>query len=226
MRELGEVEDFEAGGCGVEVKTDESGDAVEARATGGTGVDVEEVVVVVVHDFEDVAVAADKDVGTRQSEGALQGWRIVAGPAADVHHEYAEAFDFEEELLFEFIMKGEAVAVAPDGTDGFPGAELVEDAWADVAGVPEFVAVAEEGVDLRGDVAVGVAKDSDAFHVWLFVGVDFLEVFGDHFLEVVDDMDVVEGHAVEGFVEFVGVEDEGVVVGGVGDEEMDVLVCG
>ena len=60
---LREVEDFEVGRGWGEGEADEGGFLVEALAAGGAGIDMQEFVVLVVHDAEDVAVAADKDVG-------------------------------------------------------------------------------------------------------------------------------------------------------------------
>ena len=113
---------------------------------------------------EDVAVAADEDVGLREAEGALELVGVVAGVAADVGEEHALAFDFEEEALIELEVEVEAVAVAPYGACGFELSQPVEDAGSYVAGVPELVAVAEEGEDLRRECAVGVAEYADAGH--------------------------------------------------------------
>lgn len=161
---LGEVEDFQVGWLGVEGETDEGAGAVEALQAGGAGVDVEEAVFLVVHHFKDVAVAADEDVGLREAEGALEVVGVVAGVAADVGEEHALAFDFEEEALVELEVEVEAVAVAPYGACGFEQSQPVEDAGAYVAGVPELVAIAEEGEDLRRECAVGVAEYADAGH--------------------------------------------------------------
>ena len=230
-----EVADFEVRRLGVEDETDERGGAVESLYAGGAGVDVEKAVLVVVHDAEDVAVATDEDVGLGKLEGAPELVGIVTGVAADVAHEDALALNFEEELLVELVMEAEAVAVAPDGPDGLELAKLVEDIGADVAGMPKLVAVAEEGEDLRGKVAVGVGENAYASHgagfgcvnaPVLFIGLNLAEVFGDHLAEVVDDVYVVERHVAQGLAELVGVELEGVDVGGVGDDEVDVLMGG
>ena len=162
--QFGEVQNLQAGGLGVEHEAHQCGDAVEALPPSGAGVDVQEVVLFVVHDLQYVAVSADEDVGPCQAEGALQEGGIVAGPAADVHHQHALPLAEEEGLLVELVVQGEAVAVAVDGPDGLEGAELVEYAGSEVAGMPQLVAVLEEGVDLRRDGAVGVGEYADSFH--------------------------------------------------------------
>ena len=58
-----------------------------------------------------------------------------------------------------------------------------------------------------------------------FVGRDGLQVFGNHLFEILHDVYVGQGHAAEGLFELVGVEDELVGVGAVGDDEVDVFVA-
>lgn len=51
-----------------------------------------------------------------------------------------------------------------------------------------------------------------------------LQILLNHLLQVLHDVDVVHRHPVEGFLDFVGVEDELAVVGDVLVDEMDVLM--
>ena len=52
-----------------------------------------------------------------------------------------------------------------------------------------------------------------------------LQVLLNHLLQVFHDADIGHRHAVEGFLDFVGVEDELAVVGDVLVDEMDVFMC-
>lgn len=56
--------------------------------------------------------------------------------------------------------------------------------------------------------------------------MNLLQILLDHLLEILHDMHIVHGHAVEGFFDFVGVEDKLAVVGDVLIDEVDVLVGG
>lgn len=162
---FGVFEDFGVGGVGVvDGEADKGGDFVEALLSGGAGVDVQQAVFLVVYHLEDVAVAADEDVGPRQLDLSAQGRRIVPRPAADVHHQHTGALAFEEIDLRQAEVQVEAVAVAPHGADGFELAQLVQYSVADVASVPQLVAVLEEGEDLRCQCAVSVGENTNALH--------------------------------------------------------------
>lgn len=128
--------DLEVLGLGVQGEADEGGDFVEALTSGGTGVDMKEVIVFVVHDTEDMTVSADEEVGLGELEGAAQLVGVVPGPAADVRHEDTLPFDLEEGAFLEFVMQAEAVTVAPDGAHGLEGPQFVEDTRTNVAGMP------------------------------------------------------------------------------------------
>ena len=56
--------------------------------------------------------------------------------------------------------------------------------------------------------------------------MNLLQILLDHLLEILHDVDIVHRHAVEGFFDFVGVEDELSFIGDVGVDEMDVLMGG
>lgn len=168
--------DLEILGLGVQGEAYEGGDFVEALAAGGAGVDMEEVIVFVVHDTEDVTVSADEEVGLGELEGATQLVGVVPRPATDVRHEDTLPFDLEEGAFLEFVVQVEAVAVAPDGTHGLESPQFVEDAGADVAGMPQLVAVLEEGEDLRRQHPMGIAQNTYPFHSLAWISLRFSEI--------------------------------------------------
>ena len=164
-RYFGEFQDFEVLDVAVDVEAYEGGFEMETLASGGAGIDVQEVEVVVVHDFEDVAVATDEDVGLEASEGLLEGPGVVSGVASDVGHEDPLAFAGEHGGLVALVADVPSVAVAEDGPHRLPGFQLFEHAVAAVAGVPQLVAVFEKGPHLLGYEAVSVGEDAYLFHL-------------------------------------------------------------
>ena len=90
-----------------------------------------------------------------------------------MRHEDTLPFDLEEGTFLEFVMQAEAVAVAPDGAHGLEGPQLVEDAGTDVAGMPQLVAVLEEGEDLRRQHPMGIAQNTYPFHSLAWISLRF-----------------------------------------------------
>ena len=82
----------------------------------GSGIDVEEVEVVVVHDFEDVAVSADEDVGALGEEELFDAGLVVAGIASDMGHDDFEVFAMEDVDFGVLVVHGGVVDIAPYGS--------------------------------------------------------------------------------------------------------------
>lgn len=90
---------------------------------------------------------------------------IVPRVATDVGHEDIHVFDDKAVELFVAQSDVVAVDVAIDGAKGLERLELVRHVKrADVARVPDFVAILEMGEHARVEHAVGVGKQTYAFH--------------------------------------------------------------
>ncbi len=88
---------------------------VEAGDAGGTGIDGEEVVFLVVDDSEDVRMSADEDVGHMGVEQLECLVVVSAGEASDVHHQDTLALAFEKLRVGYAGTDVLPVAIAVDG---------------------------------------------------------------------------------------------------------------
>lgn len=141
----------------VDGEFDEGAYFVSAMVAGGSGVDVEALEFGVEHDFEDVGVACDEEFGWVGGELFSDGGGVFAGIAAYVGHEDIDFFAGPAEGFGKFAADAGAVDVAIDTFEGFEGAETVgEGGGAEVAGVPDLVAVGEVDEDAFVEVVVGV----------------------------------------------------------------------
>ncbi len=162
---LVEFADFEVFRVVVDGESYQCGYAVESLSASGARVDVQQVVALVIHHAQYVRVPADEDVGAFGYNQRQDVFVVVPRVAADVGHNDFMPFALKELRLWQQVVHIGAIHIAEYGDDGFEFAELVEHVDAYVASVPEFVAFCEKGVNLLGDGAVCVRKDTDAHWV-------------------------------------------------------------
>ena len=135
-----EVFDFGLG----DFEAEEGADLVEALYACGSGVEGEHVVVLVVHDAEDVAMSAYEDFGF-YGEYLSQSFCVVfAWKTTYVGHENLDVIDVEREEFGEVVSDVLPIDVAMHSTKWGKGAEAVDYVErADVASMPDFVAIGE-----------------------------------------------------------------------------------
>lgn len=134
---------------------------------------MQEVIVFVEHHAEDVAVSADEDIGCGEFQLASKLIGVMTRPTADMGHQNTKPVAHKEVDLREFVVKSKAVAIAPNGTNRLEGAEPIEHSGTYVACMPQFVAVFEEGEDLRRKGSVCIGNDSYSLHSLAFISARF-----------------------------------------------------
>lgn len=141
-----ELDDFESGdSSAVDCQTDESALFLPTVVAGGSGVDVEESELMVGHDFKDVGVTADHEIDAIVEQLTFDSRRVASRIACNVGQPDADTVDFKTFGLSTATTHVAVVDVAPDGANRrdylFESADDVN--VADIAGVPNFVAVFE-----------------------------------------------------------------------------------
>ena len=76
----------------VDDETDEGADRMPSLAAGGTGVDMQAFYLIVIHDLEDMGVAADEELGRVGNQFRFDGGVLFRGIAADMGHEHFYSF--------------------------------------------------------------------------------------------------------------------------------------
>ena len=109
---------------------------MEPLTAGSTGVDVEEVELVVVHDLEDMAMATDEDVGVVVAENVENSGRVMPRPTTYVGKKYLKSIAGEEVGGRHRVAKGVVVDVAIDGMKGLESAQPLIHPTPQVAGMP------------------------------------------------------------------------------------------
>ena len=150
---------------GIDGEADQGADTMPALKTGGTGVDVEEMQLLVVLHLEDMAVATDEEGGRIGEELTGDAAVVASGIASDVGHQDRGSLAGPTEFLREHEAQVATIAVADHSTQRTEGGEAVGNfGAADVAGVPDFVALGEVLQVLVVPIGVGVAQEADSFH--------------------------------------------------------------
>ena len=133
-------------------------------AAGGTGVNVEKLVGIIIHHPQDVGVTCYEDVGFEGFEVRFHTLLVVTGVASDVGHEKVEVLPAKELCFRDNSAQFPCVGIAIYGDDWLEFLESLEDIHTDVAGVPQLIAFAEKCIDLVGNIAVGVGKYANFNH--------------------------------------------------------------
>ena len=131
----------------------------------GTGVDVQGVESAVVHDLEDVGVAADEEGRRSHEESAANGGIVVAGITSDVFDEYVGSLD--SEAVYRWVAQADitSVDIAVYGTEGAESFELFGHLErTNVSGVPHLVALGKVPCVAFVPMAMSVREETDAFH--------------------------------------------------------------
>ena len=167
MAVLGYLDDVEVAElAGIDGEADEGTHLMPALQPCGTGVDMKEAELAVELYLEDMAVAADEELGWTGEELVADTPVVAPGIAADMGHEDVGTLACPSQLLREHQPQVGTVAVADDSTQGTESGEAVgEFHGTDVAGMPYLVALGEILQVLIVPVGVGVGKKADAFQV-------------------------------------------------------------
>lgn len=133
--------------------------------SGGPGVNVQTVQPVVIHHFEDMAVAADENPRSGVMNHLGDSRLIASGVASDMSHEHIYILDPELKHGGEITARLAVVYIAVDGSHH--RAYLLQPAddidAADVTRVPDFIAVLEMDREAVIPAGMSVGKDSYTF---------------------------------------------------------------
>mgnify|MGYP005790055129 CR=1 FL=1 len=140
-------------------------DLVESVASGGSRIEVKQVVNGVVDHLQNMGVSGDEQFGTDGLDAGYDFGGVVAGIASDVGHQHAHPLAVETEEFGIDPPHDAAVDVAVDGPQGFEGGDLVGYLdRTDVSGVPDLVDSLQECAERIVEGAVGIRYEADAFH--------------------------------------------------------------
>src|SRR3982074_3355006 len=115
-----------------------------AVVSAGAGLHVEQLQRRVAHDFQNVGVAADEEIGPESLEFGFSGGVVITWIAADVGHKNAQNVAIPGKILRDIGTDLSAVHVAVNCSGRPEAAELFEDfRSAEVARVPDFIAARE-----------------------------------------------------------------------------------
>lgn len=150
--ETAKLDDFKiSGGWAVNVDFDQSALRLPAGMAGGAGIDVKAVETVVVHDLENMTVAADKYPRSGFVNHLGYPGLISPGIAADVCHEHIHILHSkllnQREIAATFSGVDVAVDSAHDWADLFEAPDYIHASY--VARMPYLVAVGEIGGKTR-----------------------------------------------------------------------------
>ena len=155
-----EVEHLEVAGDIVEGETHQCAGFVPSVHPASAWIEMEEMVFVVAHHLEDVAVTGDEEGGVEGVDEVGDAVGVVPWVASDVGHEDAMALSLKHLVLWGLVTYVPSVDVAIDSDGGFEVLEAVKYAGTDVPGMPNFIDLAEERIDLLGQFPVCVGHYS------------------------------------------------------------------
>ncbi len=142
----------------VNLKAKSGSHGVPTLDSGGSGVDIQKIPRLIIHNFEDMGVAADKDVGpVLPDEGAGFGI-VVAGRAADMGHQDFQSLAHPAQRKGILMDQATVVAVSDDAPEGLESRNLIRriQPAAEVAGMPDLVHGSEEIPELGREEPVGI----------------------------------------------------------------------
>ena len=150
-----EVLDFVA----INFEAEQCADCVNAEVPSGARVHGEERERAVVLHFQDVRVAADKELRAHVDEAVIDLGIVVTWVTADVGHQHIHLLAAESQKLGEFVAHRAAVDVAIDATQRVQFGKAVGHLTVTkVATVPHLVALAQVLDDAVVEAAVRVRK--------------------------------------------------------------------
>lgn len=136
---------------------------VPALTAAGSGVHMKQTEGRIARDFQNVGVAADEEGRAEALQVFARAGIVIAGVAADVGHEDAEAEAVPVEIAGKIRTQFGAVDVAVNAAHGAEGAQAVENLrGAEITGVPDLIALAQVMQNLVVQIAVGVGKQANA----------------------------------------------------------------
>ena len=155
-----EFADFQILRSAVERKAHEGAFFVYALSPCSAGVDVEHIVRFVVHDPQDMRMSGNKNVRPLGFEQRQKAFGVVSGIASDMSHDDFEVLASEQLALGDGVAQVPAVGIAVYGDGGLELSQFVKDSHANIASMPQFVAILEKGIDLWRNDAVSVGKNA------------------------------------------------------------------
>ncbi len=127
---------------------------------GGAGVDGKHLVLTVVHYTQYVAVATYKDIGSLFAYQRQNSTIVMAGMTANVRHHYAMSFATKQLYLGSKMTHIPPIHIAMHCHHGLKSLQRFQHMGTHVAGMPQFVAIGKECVDLWCHHAVRVRKNT------------------------------------------------------------------
>ncbi len=138
---------------------------VKTMDSAGTGIDVQEFVFLVGHDFENMRMPANIEFGRFGMDDFPNPLEIPARVPADMGDEHIDPLAFEPQIERKFSSDEGIIDVSIDSFEGFKGFQFFDYFHvADVSGVPNFIAIFKIVKNFFIQIAVGVGEKSDSFH--------------------------------------------------------------
>ena len=147
----------------VDYKTEGRPDLLPSLQAGGSGIEVEQVMVRVMHDLEDMGMAAHEDIRTELPDQGERPRVIMAGRAPDMGHQDLFPFAVPDPVLRVIIDQNPVVAV-PGNTDERlePGDGRSQgQSPAEIPRMPDLVDRGKEFAEFGAEHPVGIRKKTD-----------------------------------------------------------------
>jgi hypothetical protein len=133
--------------------------------SGGSGIDVQAMKFGIKDHFQDMRMAANKQLGRLDFELVPDLGFVPPRIPSDVGHQHIHFLAKKAQRFREHAANDMVVNVAVHGFQGFESRKPVGSfGVADVAGVPDFVNRFEKAENTRAYCAVGVGKQTNSFH--------------------------------------------------------------
>lgn len=151
--------------AGIEGKAHQRPDRLLTVSAGSPGIDDQSVKIAVIHDLEDMAMAANEHLGRVHLKAPINIARVMARIAADMRKPDGNAL--QSELPFFRIAATQLlpVGIAINEANGFEGLETVGHIEGEnISGMPDLVAIREISKITIVPKTMGIGKESYAFH--------------------------------------------------------------
>lgn len=147
----------------INMKAKSGPDCVPALVSAGSGVDIQEVLRLIIHYFQDVGMTADEKVRTVLPDEVPGFGIIVPRRSADMGHQHPEPFAVPETEHRTPVQQAPVVAIADDALQRFERRNLrlqVQSA-PEVPGVPDLVDILQECLEFGAERPVRIRYESD-----------------------------------------------------------------
>ena len=138
-------------------------ESMPALVSTGTGVDIQDFFKLIIHNFQDVRMPANKDVGLILTDQVPGLGIIMPGRTADMRHQHLEALALPETEQRATIQQAPVVTIADDPLQRLERGDFHfrVQASPEVPGMPDLVDILEKLPELRPEYAVRIRYETD-----------------------------------------------------------------